>query len=167
MDRPLLADVAQTDALTYAVGLQVGHRMELGSLGDSWSVTPRVSITYIDSAINSFTDATGLIVDFTDSDSMLLEVGMISGLDFDLQGNRVLSLSAELGVEREVGGTMSFTGNSTDFSAERNNTNVKLGGGTSLQLGDDFSLFARSEMTTPFSGGAHTLQGSAGLRITF
>ena len=147
--------------------MHVGHQIELKGLGDRWTVTPRASITYIDSAIDDFTDATGLIVDFTDADSMLLEVGMISGLDLNLKGNRVLSLTAEVGVEQEVGGTMSFTGNNIAFSAERDSTTAKFGGGMALHLGDSFLLFARTEMTTPFSGGAHTIQGTAGLRFKF
>ena len=167
LDRPGLMDVGSTDALTLVTGIQLGHTFEATGAGSRWTVTPRAALTYIDSSIDGFTDASGIAVDFTDSDSMLLEAGMISGLDLDLQGNRILRLSAELGVEQQVGGTMGLTANTIAFSSEREDTRATIGAGADLQLGDFVSLFAHSSITTAFSGADHSLEANAGVRVKF
>ncbi len=167
IDRQNLADVADTDAYTYAAGLQIGHQFHVAGTRDHWTVTPRASFTFIDSDIDNFTDASGIAVDFADSDSMLLEAGMVSGLDLDLQGNRILNLTAEIGIEHNLLGENSVTANGTNFSADRDNTRVTFGAGATAHLGDGFSLFVRAEGRASLAGEGHSEQASAGGRITF
>ena len=78
------------------------------------------------------------------------------------QGNRILSLSAELGLEQQVGGTMGLTANTVAFSSEREDTRATMEAGADLHLGDFASLFVRSNLTTAFSGADHTLEANAG-----
>ncbi len=167
IDRPGIAGVADTDAVTYSAGLQIGHQFEVAGDTDKWTVTPRASLTYIDSDIDSFTDATGMAVDFVESDSMLLEAGMISGLDLDLKGNRVLNLSAEIGIEHDLLGGNSITANGVSFATDRDDTRATFGAGATAHLGEGFSLFARAEGGMSLSGDGHSQQATAGIRITF
>ncbi|MCE7998864.1 MAG: autotransporter outer membrane beta-barrel domain-containing protein [Rhodobiaceae bacterium] len=167
IDRPNLAGVADTEAYTYSVGLQVGNQFLVAGETDQWTVTPRASLTYIDSDIDGFTDASGIAVDFAESDSMLLEAGMISGLDLDLQGNRVLNLSAEIGIEHNLLGGNSIKANGVTFAADRDDTRATVGAGATAHLGNSFSIFVRAEGGASLSGDGHTEQASAGMRITF
>lgn len=167
IDRPNLAGVADTDAYTYSAGLQIGHQFHVAGETDQWTVTPRASLTYIDSDIDGFTDASGIAVDFVESDSMLLEAGMISGLDLDLQGNRVLNLSAEVGIEHDLLGGNRVTANGLSFIADRDDTRATFGVGATAHLGDGFSIFARTEGSTSLSGDGTSRQATAGARITF
>lgn len=167
IDRPNLAGVADTEAYTYSGGLQIGHQFHVAGEIDTWTVTPRVSLTYIDSDIDNFTDASGIAVDFAESDSMLLEAGMISGLDLDLQGNRVLNLSAEIGIEHNLLGGNAITANAVNFAADRDDTRATFGIGATARLGDGFSIFARTEGSTSLSGDGTSKQATAGIRITF
>jgi len=80
------------------------------------------------------------------------------------QGNRILSLSAELGLEQQVGGTMGLTANTVAFSSEREDTRATMEAGADLHLGDFASLFVRSSFTTAFSGADHSLEENAGVR---
>lgn len=167
IDRPNLAGVADTEAYTYSAGLQIGHQFHVAGEIDTWTVTPRVSLTYIDSDIDNFTDASGIAVDFVESDSMLLEAGMISGLDLDLQDNRVLNLSAEIGIEHDLLGGNAITANAVNFAADRDDTRATFGVGATARLGDGFSIFARTEGSTSLSGDGTSKQATAGIRITF
>lgn len=167
IDRQNLAGVADTDAYTYSAGLQVGHQFHVAGETDRWNVTPRASLTFIDSDIDNFTDASGIAVDFADSDSMLLEAGMTSGLDLDLQGNRVLNLTAEIGIEHNLFGENSVTANGTSFSADRDNTRATFGTGAAAHLGDGFTIFVRAEGSASLAGEGHSEQATAGARITF
>ncbi len=167
IDRPNLPDVADTEALTYTAGLQVGHQFHVAGETDKWTVTPRASLTYIDSDIDNFTDASNIAVDFVESDSMLLEAGMISGLDLDLKGNRILNLSAEIGIEHDLLGGNAITANGVNFAADRDDTRATFGAGATAHLGDGFSIFARAEGSASLSGGGHSEQAIAGIRITF
>lgn len=167
IDRPNLAGVADTDAYTYAAGLQVGHQFHVAGETDQWTVTPRASLTYIDSDIDGFTDASGIAVDFVESDSMLLEAGMISGLDLDLRGNRMLNLSAEVGVEHDLLGGNSLTANTVSFSTDRDDTRATFGAGVTAHLGDGFSIFARADGSASLSGEGHSQRATVGARITF
>lgn len=167
IDRPNLAGVADTEAYTYSAGLQVGHQFHVAGETDQWTVTPRASLTYIDSDIDDFTDASGIAVDFVESDSMLLEAGMISGLDLDLQGNRVLNLSAEIGIEHDLLGGNRITANGLSFIADRDDTRATFSVGATAHLGDGFSIFARTEGSTSLSGDGTSRQATAGARITF
>lgn len=167
IDRPNLAGVADTEAYTYSAGLQVGHQFHVAGETDQWTVTPRASLTYIDSDIDGFTDASGIAVDFVESDSMLLEAGMISGLDLDLQGNRVLNLSAEIGIEHDLLGGNRITANGLSFIADRDDTRATFSVGATAHLGDGFSIFARTEGSTSLSGDGTSRQATAGARITF
>jgi outer membrane autotransporter protein len=167
IDRQNLAGVADTDAYTYSAGLQIGHQFQVAGETDRWNVTPRASLTFIDSDIDNFTDASGIAVDFADSDSMLLEAGMISGLDLDLQGNRVLNLTAEIGIEHNLFGENSVTANDMSFSADRDNTRVTFGTGAAAHLGDGFTIFVRAEGSASLAGEGHSQQATAGARITF
>jgi autotransporter family porin len=167
IERQNLANVADTDAYTYTAGLQVGHQFHVAGETDRWNITPRASLTFIDSDIDNFTDASGIAVDFAESDSMLLEAGMISGLDLDLRGNRILNLSAEIGIEHNLLGENSVTANGTNFSADRDNTRVTFGAGATAHLGDGFSIFVRAEGRASLAGEGHSEQASAGARITF
>lgn len=166
-DRPNLAGVADTDAYTYTAGFQVGHQFHIAGETDKWTVTPRASLTYIDSDIDDFTDASGIAVDFVESDSMLLEAGMISGLDLDLKGNRTLNLSAEMGIEYDLLGGNSITANAVNFAADRDDTRATFGAGATAQLGDGFSIFARADGSASLSGEGHSKRATAGARITF
>ncbi len=167
IDRPGIAGVADTDAYTYTAGLQVGHQFHVAGETDQWTVTPRASLTYIDSDIDGFTDASGIAVDFVESDSMLLEAGMISGLDLDLRGNRMLNLSAEVGIEHDLLGGNSLTANTVSFATDRDDTRATFGAGATAHLGDGFSIFARADGSASLSGEGHSKQATAGLRITF
>ncbi|CAJ1411693.1 unnamed protein product [Effrenium voratum] len=167
IDRPGIAGVADTDAYTYTAGLQIGHQFHIAGETDKWTVTPRASLTYIDSEIDDFTDASGIAVDFVESDSMLLEAGMISGLDLDLKGNRMLNLSVEIGVEHDLLGGNSITTNTVSFATDRDDTRATLGAGATAHLGDGFSIFARADGSASLSGDGHSKQATAGLRITF
>lgn len=167
IDRPGIAGVADTDAYTYTAGLQIGHQFHIAGETDQWTVTPRASLTYIDSDIDDFTDASGIAVDFVESDSMLLEAGMISGLDLDLKGNRVLNLSAEIGVEHDLLGGNSITANAVNFAADRDDTRATFGAGATAHLGDGFSIFARADGSASLSGEGHSRRATAGARITF
>lgn len=167
IDRPGIAGVADTDAYTYTAGLQIGHQFHIAGETDKWTVTPRASLTYIDSDIDDFTDASGIAVDFVESDSMLLEAGMISGLDLDLKGNRMLNLSAEIGVEHDLLGGNSITANTVSFATDRDDTRATFGAGATAHLGDGFSIFARADGSASLSGEGHSKQATAGLRITF
>lgn len=166
-DRPNFGAVGETDALTYTAGLQVGHQFEVVGETDKWTVTPRASLTYIDSDIDSFTDATGMAVDFVESDSMLLEAGMISGLDLDLKGNRVLNLSAEIGIEHDLLGGNSITTNGVSFATDRDDTRATFGAGATAQLGSNISIFTQVEGSASLSGEGASRQATAGVRITF
>lgn len=167
IDRLGIAGVADTDAYTYTAGLQIGHQFHVAGETDQWTVTPRASLTYIDSDIDGFTDASGIAVDFVESDSMLLEAGMISGLDLDLRGNRMLNLSAEVGVEHDLLGGNSLTANTVSFATDRDDTRATFGAGVTAHLGDGFSIFARADGSASLSGEGHSKQATAGLRITF
>ncbi len=167
IDRPNLAGVADTEAYTYSAGLQVGHQLHVAGETDRWTVTPRTSLTYIDSNIDSFTDASGIAVDFVESDSMLLEAGMISGLDLDLKGNRVLNLSAEIGIEQDLLGGNAITANAVNFTADRDDTRATFGAGATAHLGENFSIFARAEGSASLSGEGYSRRATAGLKITF
>jgi outer membrane autotransporter protein len=167
IDRPNLAGVADTDAYTYAAGLQIGHQFSVAGGTDKWTVTPRTSLTYIDSDIDEITDASGIAVDFVESDSMLLEAGMISGLELDLKGNRVLNLSAEIGIEHDLLGGNSITANTVSFASDRDDTRATFGAGATAHLGDGFSIFARAGGSASLSGEGHSKRAAAGARITF
>ncbi len=167
IDRPNLPNVADTEAFTYSAGLQVGHQFHVAGETDRWTLTPRTSLTYIDSDIDDFTDASGIAVDFVESDSLLLEAGMISGLDLDLRGNRVLNLSAEIGIEHDLLGGNSVRTNAVTFAADRDDTRATFGVGATAHLGDSFSIFGRAGGSTSLSGEGHTEQASAGVKITF
>ena len=167
IDRPNLPGVADTEAYTYSAGLQIGQQFHVAGKTDRWTVTPRASLTYIDSDIDNFTDASGIAVNFVESDSMLLEAGMISGLDLDLKGNRILNLSAEIGIEHDLLGGNAITANGVNFAADRDDTRATFGAGATAHLGDGFSIFARAEGSASLSGDGHSEQASAGVRITF
>jgi len=167
IDRPGIAGVADTDAYTYTAGLQVGHQFHIAGETDKWTVTPRASLTYIDSDIDDFTDASGIAVDFVESDSMLLEAGMISGLDLDLKGNRMLNLSGEVGIEHDLLGGNRITANSVSFASDRDDTRATFGAGATAHLGDGFSIFARADGSASLSGEGHSKRATAGARITF
>ncbi len=167
IERPNLADVANTEAYTYSAGVQIGHQFHVAGESDKWTVTPRASLTYIDSDIENFVDESGIAMNFAENDSMLLEAGMISGLDLDLKGNRVLNLSAEIGIEHDLLGDQGITANNVNFAADRGDTRATFGAGATAHLGDGFSIFARAEGSASISGGGHSEQATAGLRITF
>eukprot|EP00435_Cladocopium_sp_Y103_P078007 s1_g1746.t1 len=167
IDRPNLAGVADTDSFTYTAGLQVGHQFEVAGDTDRWTITPRASLTYIDSDIDSFVDASGIAVDFVESDSMLLEAGMISGLDLDLKGNRVLNLTAEIGIEHDLLGGNAITANAVNFATDRDDTRATFGAGATAHLGEGFSIFARAEGSAALSGDGYSERATAGVRITF
>ena len=106
-------------------------------------------------------------VDFVESDSMLLEAGMISGLDLDLKGNRVLNLSAEIGIEHDLLGGNAITANGVNFATDRDDTRATFGAGATAKLGESFSLFARAEGSASLSGEGNSQRATAGIRITF
>jgi outer membrane autotransporter protein len=166
-NRTGLADVANTHAQTYGAGLQVGQKFNLTNQTTNWSVTPRASVTYIDSVIDGFTDASNLAIDFGDNDSLLVEGSIISNLDLQLEGNRVLTLTTEVGLEHDVSNSTRLTANGAAFAAEDSDTKGILNAGASLNLGHYASLFARGKFIGSFDGDDQSLQGNAGVRVKF
>lgn len=167
LDRPGLRDVASTYAYAYSFGAQIGHQFAGTRDQDHWTVTPRAALTYIDSAIDDFTDASNISVDFMDSDSLLLDIGVISGVEISLEAQRTFSVSASLGVEHDFSDPMKLTANTVAFSASDDDTRAKLGVSSDLHLGQEASLFLRANVARSFDGNDETIAGNAGIRFRF
>ncbi len=153
----------------YALGIETGHRADMGSFADMGSLflTPRAGVTYSSFSLDSFearTGAGGGTVLMEDVESVRGRVGLL----VEAGEKEARHLFASVDIEHEfsnAGKTVTVAG--TPLAARLYPTRVRTGLGGSVGLGDNLPILQGSLSYTTAGHGNHDFLAEIRMKFNF
>lgn len=165
VDAPL-AD--RNDGQGYAVGVEAGRRL---AIGEKWSFTPQMQVSYARFSFDAFEDAFGARVALRGDRSLMGRLGITADYRTSWQGTAGAGSSRLYGIAnlyREFADGTRVDVDETQLLTRNERLWAGLGFGGMVDWGDGrYSVFGQVEARTGLEnfGDSHTVTGTVGLRM--